>query len=111
VRANFSEFAIAPQLLAIEAANPFTTKRDSARCFCAQRRSFVSAGAASFLSLPRGFSPRVLKLGLAALFGATAFAWWSSRALLSVNFLPHWYCFIGNTRLLWTTVIADLLIG
>jgi len=62
-------------------------------------------------SPPRGFSPRALKLGLAALFVVTSIAWWTSRALLSANFLPHWYCFLGNTRLLWTTVISDLLIG
>ena len=59
----------------------------------------------------RGFSPRALKFLLTGLFAATAILWWSSRALLSANFLPHWYCFVGNTRLLWTTVIADLLIG
>jgi PAS domain S-box-containing protein len=45
------------------------------------------------------------------LFLLTAAIWISSRTLLSVNFLPHWYCFVGNKRLLWTTVIADLLIG
>ena len=37
--------------------------------------------------------------------------WFSSRTLLSTNFLPHWYCFVGKVRLLWTNVIADLLIG
>src|ERR1700756_4124314 len=58
-----------------------------------------------------GFSPRFARLGLLALTCATAAVWLSSRALLSTNFLPHWYCFVGNSRLLWTTVIADLLIG
>jgi len=58
-----------------------------------------------------GLSPRFVKLGLLALTGATLAVWLSSRALLATNFLPHWYCFVGNTRLLWTTVIADLLIG
>jgi two-component system, cell cycle sensor histidine kinase and response regulator CckA len=71
----------------------------------------VSAEAASLASTHRGLSPRGLKFALAGLFAATALAWWTSRALLSADFLPHWYCFAGNARLLWTTVIADLLIG
>jgi PAS domain S-box-containing protein len=58
-----------------------------------------------------GFTPRAVRLGLLALTCATLAVWLSSRALLSTNFLPHWYCFAGNARLLWTTVIADLLIG
>ncbi|HEX4543914.1 MAG TPA: PAS domain S-box protein, partial [Candidatus Acidoferrum sp.] len=59
----------------------------------------------------QGFSPRFAKLGLLVLACATLALWFSSRALLATNFLPHWYCFVGNARLLWTTVIADLLIG
>ena len=58
-----------------------------------------------------GFTPRFARLGLLALSCVTLAVWLSSRALLTANFLPHWYCFVGNTRLLWTTVIADLLIG
>jgi two-component system, cell cycle sensor histidine kinase and response regulator CckA len=58
-----------------------------------------------------GFTPRSAKFGLLALLCITSIVWLSSRALLSTNFLPHWYCFVGNKRLLWTTVIADLLIG
>jgi PAS domain S-box-containing protein len=57
------------------------------------------------------FTPRAVKLGLLVTTLVTSALWLSSRALLSTNFLPHWYCFVGNTRLLWTTVIADLLIG
>jgi two-component system cell cycle sensor histidine kinase/response regulator CckA len=56
-------------------------------------------------------TPRSLKFGLFALVCVTSVVWLSSRALLSTNFLPHWYCFVGNKRLLWTTVVADLLIG
>jgi PAS domain S-box-containing protein len=56
-------------------------------------------------------SPWRFKAALAVLFLLTSAIWLSSRALLSANFLPHWYCFVGNKRLLWTTVIADLLIG
>ena len=58
-----------------------------------------------------GRSPRFAKLGLLALTATTLAIWFGSRPLLATNFLPHWYCFVGNTRLLWTTVIADLLIG
>lgn len=35
----------------------------------------------------------------------------SSRFLLSTQFLPHWYCYVGNRRLAWTNVISDLVIG
>lgn len=31
--------------------------------------------------------------------------------LLTTNFLPHAYCYLGNPRLLWAHVIADSLIG
>ena len=58
-----------------------------------------------------GFTPRTVKFGLLALVCLTGVVWLSSRFLLSSNFLPHWYCFLGDKRLLWTTVIADLLIG
>ena len=29
----------------------------------------------------------------------------------SVSFLPHLYCYLGNTRLIWLHVTSDLLIG
>jgi two-component system, cell cycle sensor histidine kinase and response regulator CckA len=56
-------------------------------------------------------SPRKARFVLAALFLGAATLWFSSRALLSTNFLPHWYCYVGNQRLLWTNVISDLAIG
>jgi hypothetical protein len=56
-------------------------------------------------------TPRAGKFGLLALTCIASVLWWSSRFLFSTNFLPHWYCFVGDKRLLWTTVIADLLIG
>lgn len=56
-------------------------------------------------------SPRTMKLALLALAGVAAVLWLSSRALLSTQFLPHWYCFAGNRPVLWTTVVADLIIG
>jgi two-component system, cell cycle sensor histidine kinase and response regulator CckA len=70
------------------------------------------ASAAPALSPPQPApSPRTFKTALVVLFLLTAGLWLSSRSLLASNFLPHWYCFVGNKRLLWTTVIADLLIG
>jgi PAS domain S-box-containing protein len=45
------------------------------------------------------------------LFLLTAAIWLGSRTLLATNFLPHWYCYVGNQRLLWTNVIADFVIG
>jgi two-component system, cell cycle sensor histidine kinase and response regulator CckA len=71
----------------------------------------MSASASFDTKSDVGFTPRTVRLGLLTLTCATAAVWLSSRALLSTNFLPHWYCFVGNSRLLWTTVIADLLIG
>jgi len=71
----------------------------------------MSASAAPRVPQSQAFSPRMVKLGLLGLTCITAVMWLSSRALLSTEFLPHWYCFVGNKRLLWTTVIADLLIG
>jgi PAS domain S-box-containing protein len=71
----------------------------------------MSASASLDPESDRGFTARNLKFGLLALICVTALVWLSSRALLSTNFLPHWYCLVGNKRLLWTTVIADLLIG
>jgi PAS domain S-box-containing protein len=58
-----------------------------------------------------GSQARAVKLGLLALFLVTAAVWFFSRSLLATNFLPHWYCYVGNTRLLWTNVISDLAIG
>ena len=52
-----------------------------------------------------------MKLALLGLSLATALLWLTSRALLNTNFLPHWYCFLGNQRLLWSNVITDLVIG
>jgi two-component system, cell cycle sensor histidine kinase and response regulator CckA len=60
---------------------------------------------------PVAASARAVKFGLAGLFLLTAAVWFGSRTLLATNFLPHWFCFVGNKRLLWTNVIADLLIG
>ena len=55
--------------------------------------------------------PAVFRTVLASLAVATCVLWLASRAALSANLLPHWYCLAGDKPLLWTTVIADLLIG
>jgi two-component system, cell cycle sensor histidine kinase and response regulator CckA len=70
------------------------------------------ASAAPTLSPPQpASSARMFKTALVVLFLLTAGVWLSSRGLLASNFLPHWYCLVGNKRLLWTTVIADTIIG
>ena len=56
-------------------------------------------------------TPRAARLSLLSLFLLASFVWIFSRPLLSTRFLPHWYCYVGNTRLLWTNVLADGLIG
>jgi PAS domain S-box-containing protein len=60
---------------------------------------------------PFRISTRKAKVALIGLFSLTALIWLGSRTLLAANFLLHWYCYLGNQRLLWTNVIADLVIG
>ena len=70
--------------------------------------------ASSAKSIPRPRVPvsrRTAKFAFLGLFSLTAAIWFGSRTLLSTNFLPHWYCYVGNQRLLWTNVIADTVIG
>src|SRR5260370_19390075 len=62
-------------------------------------------------SQPAIASARNAKFALITLFLLTAAVWFGSRPLLAANFLPRWYCYVGNQRLLWTNVIADLVIG
>ena len=61
--------------------------------------------------VPSASRPRLTRLILLLLFLFAFAVWFSSRALITADFLPHWYCFAGNARLLWTTVLADLFIG
>jgi two-component system cell cycle sensor histidine kinase/response regulator CckA len=56
-------------------------------------------------------SPQLVKSLLFSLCLVVALLWFFSRFLFTSNFLPHWYCYVGNTRLVWTNVLADLLIG
>ncbi len=56
-------------------------------------------------------SPRLTKLFLLTLCLGAVLLWFFSRILFASNFLPHWYCYVGNTRLVWTNVLADLVIG
>jgi two-component system, cell cycle sensor histidine kinase and response regulator CckA len=60
---------------------------------------------------PASLSAQSARLALAGLFLLTALMWFSSRTLLAANFLPHWYCYLGNRPLLWSNVIADLVVG
>lgn len=36
---------------------------------------------------------------------------WLGARLLTTDFLPHLYCYLSNRALVWTHVIADMLIG
>jgi PAS domain S-box-containing protein len=71
----------------------------------------MPAGASSLAAHHSLFSQRGAKGALAALFLLVAALWFFSRTLLSTNFLPHWYCYAGNERVLWTHVISDFVIG
>jgi len=48
------------------------------------------------IRLPLASRPHLARLLLLLLFLATCSLWFSSRALLAANFLPHWYCLAGN---------------
>jgi PAS domain S-box-containing protein len=62
-------------------------------------------------AVPFGSDPALPRLAFFLLLLSGAAVWFSSRAMQSADFLPHWYCFAGNSRLLWTTAIADFTIG
>lgn len=76
-----------------------------------QDQSFIEESPLPPARLPFASQPRIVRLALLTLFLATCSLWFPSRALLPANFLPHWHCFAGNSRLLWTTLLADLFIG
>ncbi len=87
---------------------------------CAQASILRSKGKAALAmsltapSIPQPPFPipaRKIKVALVGLFALTALTWLGSRTLLAANFLPHWYCYLGNQRLLWSNVIADAVIG
>jgi two-component system cell cycle sensor histidine kinase/response regulator CckA len=71
----------------------------------------MSSSISSISQPPPSASAHKAKFALMGLFLLTVAIWFSSRTLLAANFLPHWYCYLGNQRLLWTNVIADLVIG
>src|SRR5437879_12518300 len=71
----------------------------------------MSSSARSFPQPRIPISAQKARLALVSLFSVTAVLWLGSRTLLAANFLPHWYCYLGNQRLLWSNVIADLVIG
>lgn len=54
---------------------------------------------------------RYFLLGL-LLLAATALAWpWLGRGLAGQSFMPHTFCYLGNSTLITTHMISDLLIG
>ena len=71
----------------------------------------MSTGAASISSQSAARSPRTfLMLSLFILLFAAAL-WFFPRFFFAGNFLPHSFCYVGNTRLIWTTVAGDILIA
>jgi PAS domain S-box-containing protein len=71
----------------------------------------MSTSAPVFPRQPIPVTAQKAKVALISLFSLGAVLWLGSRTLLAANFLPHWYCYLGNQRLLWSNVIADLVIG
>ena len=54
----------------------------------------------------------LLTLGLITAGVVPFLLWPGLRSFaLAANFLPHFYCYLGNSRLIWTHVAADGLIG
>ena len=64
---------------------------------------------------PSQFPKRQLLSAIAALLTVAvgSFLVWPALAgrVLSSDFLPHWYCYLGKPGLVWTHVVADSLIG
>ena len=64
---------------------------------------------------PPQFPTRLVLYGAAAvlMLAMVPFLIWPALAsrMLASNFLPHLYCYLGRTTLIWTHVIADSLIG
>lgn len=64
--------------------------------------------------VPSGFLKRqmnVIGVGAAGTL-CTLIVWPRLTAwLLTRDFLPHAYCYLGNPRLVWTNVVADSLVG
>lgn len=63
---------------------------------------------------PRSSTRQALyAIAVLSIIGISPFLLWPSLAgrLLSSDYLPHFYCYLGKPRLVWTHVIADSLIG
>ena len=64
---------------------------------------------------PSQFSKRqvVYAIAVVSAIGISPFLFWPSLAdrLLTSNFLPHLYCYLGKPGLVWTHAVADSLIG
>ena len=71
----------------------------------------MASQSAGLAHVEQGFPAKTIRSALIGLFSLAALLWLFSRTLFSTNFLPHWYCYVGNRRLIWTNVISDLAIG
>jgi two-component sensor histidine kinase len=52
-----------------------------------------------------------IKVGAALTLAALVLWPRLTQWLLTTNFLPHAYCYLGNPRLVWTNVVADSIVG
>jgi two-component system, cell cycle sensor histidine kinase and response regulator CckA len=71
----------------------------------------MSAGVPTVPAPPSSFLAREMRPMIVGVAILAVILWLFGQTLLATNFLPHSYCLVGNARLLWTNVIADLLIG
>src|SRR5579885_1825181 len=85
------------------------------------RNTSAHSGLGEMASMSKGVvasSPgRVGQAGwsLAAAFVPVVFlgsaVWFGPQFLISTKFLPHWFCYVGDRRLVWTNVLSDFTIG
>ena len=74
-------------------------------------RTFMPFSKSVFRNYVRGLAvpgPRIMLIGV---FSIAAMGWLAYQHLWSDGYLPHAYCFGGETRLVWTNATADTLIG
>jgi len=66
-----------------------------------------------FFATSRSARGGCFAIGIVSALAIAAFVIWPGLAerLLTTDFLPHLYCYSGNSALIWTHVVADALIG
>src|SRR5271167_3462597 len=71
------------------------------------------AGSPGFFASSHSARRRLFAVGIGSALAIAPFVIWPglSGRLLTTDFLPHLYCYLGNPGLVWTHVVADALIG